>query len=470
MKCHVCFGATAFLCTLAFAWIVTFGTFNLVAEDSFGSFYDHQAAAWLKGRWDVPEAALQGEAFVVNGKVYGYFGPTPALLRIPLVALGIGFAATTRLWMLLHFASCLVAAYALLNEAARWQSPAGRMTPWPVAIFTATVGLGSTLFFLGSRAYVYHEAILCGASFALWSVYCALRFLREPATRWWIGALIGGILAVQARAPSGLFALLVLGVVAAWHFCRHVKDGGRQAFARHGLIAGLTAAGLFSFNLVSYVKFGTFEGCPLRFNVQYSTEQLAVLGHRNFHLSNLRFNTDTYLRRPIFGLRGEFPYIYREFIDRREYPESRMAYRDPVLAIPWSMPSLFVLAGLGGILTCITFRATRPPVAVLWAAGVPAAITMLTAVAVTHRYTADFTPFLIASGAFGLVGLESSGAGIRQLMRALVTLLTIAAMAVTLALTLHNQGHEVWGVPEEVRTNYAAMRRSVDVFVERFRR
>ena len=418
MRCHVWFGATALLCTLGFLWIVTFGTFKVVAEDSFGSFYDHQAASWLKGHWDVPESSLQGEAFVVNGKVYGYFGPTPALLRIPQVAFGIGFAATTRLWMLLHFVSCLAAAYALLHEAARWQSPPARVSAWAAAIFTSTVGLGSTLFFLGSRAYVYHEAILCGAGFALWSVYCALRFLRAPASRWWIGALLCGVLAVQARAPSGLFALLVLGAVAAWQGWREERAGSRRAFARHGLIASLTAAGLFSFNLVSYVKFGTFEGCPLRFNVQYSTGQLAALGHRNFHLGNLRFNTDAYLRRPIFGLRGEFPYLYREFIDRREYPESRIAYRNPVLAIPWSMPSLFALAGLGSVLTCITSRASRPPLAVLWTAGLPATIAMLTAVAVTHRYTADFTPFLIATAAFGLIALETLPGGVRRITRA----------------------------------------------------
>jgi hypothetical protein len=468
MRDHFGFGATALLCTLAFAWIVTVGTFKLVAEDSFGSFYDHQAASWLQGHWDVPEAALQGEAFVVNGKVYGYFGPTPALLRIPLVALGIGFAATTRLWMLLHFASCLAAAYALLHEAARWQSPPGRVSTWAAAIFAATVGLGSTLFFLGSRAYVYHEAILCGAGFALWAVYCALRFLHVPTSRWWIGALISGILSVHARAPSGLFALLFLGAVAAWQGWREFRARSPRAFARPGLIAGLTAAGLFSFNLVSYVKFGTFEGCPLRFNVQYSAEQLALLNNRNFHLSNLRFNTDAYLRRPIFGLRGEFPYIYREFIDRREYPESRMAYRDPVLAIPWSMPSLFVLAGLGSVLACILSRTSRLPVAILWAAGMPAVISMLTAVAVTHRYTADFTPFLIATAAFGLIAVETISGRIRSFTRAAVTVFTVVAMAVTIAITLHNQGQEVWGVPEEVRANYAAMRRAVDRTVHVF--
>jgi hypothetical protein len=459
---HLGFGITALACVIAFAWVVTFGTFSLVAEDSFGSFYDHQAAAWLKGRWDVPEPALQGEAFIVNGKVYGYFGPTPALFRTPLVALGIGFASTTRVWMLLHFVSSVVAAYALFMLALRWRNSNANPGTWAASIFTATIGIGSTLFFLSSRAYVYHEAILCGAAFALWSVYCALRFFQVPANRWWIGALVCGVLSVQARAPTGLFALLVLGIIALWHLVQHFRSGARKSAARFGAIGGMAAAGLLSFNLISYVKFGTIEGCPLRYNVQYNAEKLAALDHRNFHFSNLRFNTDTYLRRPIFGLRAEFPYIYREFINRREYPESRIAYRDPVLAIPWAMPTLFALAIAGSVLACSLNSSVRVPLGLVWTAGLIAALAMLTAVAVTHRYTADFVPFLVVAAAFGLVAVENIPAHLQFLARSALTLCTIVATATTLAITLHNQGHEVWGVPEEVRVKYEAMRRAVD--------
>ena len=76
--------------------MLTYGTGRLLVTDTFGNFYDYQADAWLHGRWDVPEPALGGEAFVVDGKIYGYFGPTPALLRLPLVALGVAFGKLTR--------------------------------------------------------------------------------------------------------------------------------------------------------------------------------------------------------------------------------------------------------------------------------------------------------------------------------------------------------------------------------------
>jgi hypothetical protein len=472
LRAHRWFSASALACLAVFGWLVTFGTFHFFEEDVFGSFYDHQAAAWLQGRWDVPEPALSGEAFIVGGKVYGYFGPTPALMRVPLVMAGFGFARVTRVFMLLDYAACLAGAYALLLLAARWRDNGAAPTSWVVVLFTTTVGLGSTLFFLGSRAYVYHEAIMCGAAFALWSTFCALRFLQQPTSRWWIGALACGVLAVQARAPIGLFALSLLGCVAvalalprSGTASRSETEPKAAPLPTRGkllLIAALSAFGVFSFNLVSYIKFGTFEGCPLRYNVQYTPEKLALLGNRNFHPGNLRFNTDAYFLRPSFSLSAHFPYIYREYLDRRKYPESRMAYRDPTLAMPWSMPGLFALAVGGSIFAAASFPALRQPLRVLWIAALPAALAMLTAVAVTQRYTADFLACLITAAAFGIVSLDLRSGRVRALTLGTITGLTILGIGITLALTLHHQREIVWGVPDNVQQEYRRWRNSVD--------
>ena len=106
----------------------------------------------------------------------------------------------------------LVAAYVLLCHLTRVTcGPPAWPSRWAVALFAFAVGMGSTLFFLGARAYIYHEAILCGAAFALWSAYFSLRWLDAPARRgWWPGALVCGVAAVHARPPAGLFALAVL--------------------------------------------------------------------------------------------------------------------------------------------------------------------------------------------------------------------------------------------------------------------
>lgn len=452
---HVVFAVMALLCVAAFGWMLTFGTGRFLVADSFGNFFDYQAQAWLHGRWSVPEPALSGEAFIVGGKVYGYFGPTPALMRLPLVAAGIGFGELTRPFMLLDYVGCLIAAYLILLDAARRRG--GPPSPWLVAAYTGSLGLGSTLFFLGSRAYVYHEAILCGAAFGLFATWCALRYLAAPASRWWIGAAVCGIFAVQARPPIGLFALTLLGVVAL----NHAIAQRRWAPLTVGVVAAL---GVLSFNAVSYIKFDTWEGCPLRLNVQYTPERLASFGGRNFHLGNLRFNADSYLLIPSASLQPHFPYVFLEYLDRKKYPESRMAYRDPTLAIPYAMPGLVFLAVVGTVVVAVGSDVLRRPLALLWIAVIPMAFAMLIAVSVTQRYTADFCPFLIAAAACGGVTLDHWRRSWRRVAATIAGVLAVTSAALQGAITLHQQRAVVWGVPAKYQQQYQRWQRQIDAF------
>jgi FtsH-binding integral membrane protein len=352
--------------------------------------------------------------------------------------------------MLLDYAVLLAGAYALLRLAHRWRGAAGPPPPAAVVLFTASVGLGSMAFFLGSRAYVYHEAILCGLACAVVATYAALRYWENPTSRWWLAALVAGVLAVHARPPIGLFALSVLGVAAL----------GRLPLAprRHLAVAVAAGLGVLSFNALSYLKFRTFEGCPLHLNVQYTPQSLAVLENKNFHLSNLRFNTDAYLLRPSFAVDGTFPYLYRTYIDRRRYPESRMAYRDQTLAMPWAMPGLVALVLLGGLVALRFVPAHRPPLVLLALAAAPAALAMLTAVAVTQRYEADFCPFLFAVAAFGAASLPAVPGALRRVLVAFLAAFSLLGVLVVFALTIHHQREIVWGVPEELRAAYRTFR------------
>jgi hypothetical protein len=314
---------------------------------------------------------------------------------------------------------------------------------------------------------VYHEAILCGAAFGLWSVFFSLRYLRKPGSWSWIGGLACGVLAVQARAPIGLFALGVLGCAALVATFRAWRGPRPIGVFRPALIAASSILGIASFNVVSYVKFGTFEGCPLRFNVQYTPEDLAQVHHRNFHVSNLRFNSDAYFFRPSFTLNGSFPFLYRGFVDRKAYPESRLVYRDPTLAMPWSMSGLFSQATAGTAIAAAVVPAFRLPLAVIWTAALPAALAMLTAISVTQRYTADFCPFLIAASVFAIAAVGNVPPVLRRILVGAGTLLGVLGVAITLALTIHHQREIVWGVPEEVRQSYRDFRARVDAFIIR---
>ena len=463
------------LCTALFAALVTGGTFRFRFSEVFGIFYDYQAASLLHARLDVPEAGISGEAFVVAGKYYGYFGVTPALLRLPFVIFDLAFGQLSRTYMLIYYVACLIAAYLLLGHAVRvLRGRDASPSPWATAILLVSTGLGSTLFFLGSRAYIYHEAILCGAAFALWSIYCSLRYLAASGERWWIGALVCGVFSMHARPTSGLFALCVLGGVALVHLLSSRKKDSDSRTSeqsspghpgRHLAIGVLSVVGMLTFSGLSYLKFGTFDGSPLRYSVQYSPERLARFEGKNFHLSNLRHNLDVYVFKPTFRLEPRFPYYYFSAKNNRAaYPEAKMDLLEAALGFPYAMPGLFVLALAGGAWAFWCAAGLRPALTVLWLGVLPMAAALFTAVVTSHRYTADFCPFFVASAAMGLAVLDSQAGWRRSIFLGAASLLTVLSVAMTLALSVLFQGQMVWGVPDDVKQNHQHLQKRVDTF------
>ena len=66
-------------------WLFTMtGGRDIFVQEVLGGAYDSQAEHFLRGDVDVDVAAIAHETMIVNGKVRMYFGPFPALLRIPL--------------------------------------------------------------------------------------------------------------------------------------------------------------------------------------------------------------------------------------------------------------------------------------------------------------------------------------------------------------------------------------------------
>lgn len=468
---HRWFWFTSIACTFSFAWMVSYGTFKLFYAETFSNFYDHQAASLLQGRLDVPDEAISGEAFIVDGKRYGYFGVTPALLRLPLVIFGVHFGELTRAFMIVYFAVTLAGCYALLRTLYQLSGRGNQPPPaWATLCCVGGAGAGSTVYYLGSRAYVYHEAILCGIMFAVLACWMAFRHFAAPGSRAWMLALVFGILSVHARPPTGFFALTFLAstavavVVGQW--TERAKLASRQLAIALG--CGL---GVFSFNVLSYLKFKTFEGCPLRYNVQYDAARLARIDGRQFHLVNLPIAIDSYLIRANFRLERSFPYFFIGSGEPgRSWPKTKIDYHDNTLAFPYAMPGLVALAALGGIAAFLRLPTLRILVVATWLAGVPMTLAMFTAIAITHRYTADFCPFLITAAAFGVIGIEHASSGWRRLLQTVVGAGTLAAVFITFAITLHYQGQDVWGVPDEVRANYASLRRGFDTVVNALRR
>lgn len=454
------------LLVTGFAYLITDETWGFIFPESFGSFYDFQALSLLHGRLDVPEAALSGESFYYAGKCYGYFGPTPALLRIPFMLLGAPIGVLSRTMMVFEYAVCLAAIYALCARICRLVRPGGGLSATATILFMLTAGGGSTLFFLSSRAYIYHEAILCGAACGLWACYYTIRYAERKDTSSWIFALILGTLAVHARPPLGLFVLCFTGAVALMNaigaFGRSAPASAPNAAAknvRRHLVVGVCAAlGILSFNGLSYLKFHTIEGCPLRYNVQYSAARLARIGGKQFHLSNVRFGLDAYVLHPSLHFTKHFPFVETAGAAPNDYPKAKMDIAEPMAGIPWAMPALTLLA-IAGVGAMPSLRADlRYLPIVVWLSAIPAAFAMFAAIAVSHRYTADFVPWLVTAGAFGIAAMERAS----PKWRILLVPACAFSLFVTAALTISFQGEGVWGVPDQVRTRYLQLKERVD--------
>jgi hypothetical protein len=460
VRAHGWFVAAAVLNAVVFVWLMSGGQFRLIYPDAFGAFYDTQAQSLLQGRLDVPEWVLASEAFVVNGKYYGYFGLTPALLRVPLMMAGdVGFGHMTRSWMLVDYLACLAGAYVLLGYVTRLVRGAGaRPSPWAVGLLMLASGAGSTLLFLASRAYIYHEAILCGVAFAIWSITCSFRYLAAPRSRWWIGALVCGTLSVQARPPTGLFSLALLGCVAAAHLFADRRNP--KLWRRPIMVGALAMAGFFTLQAVAYLKFGTTDGAPLRYHVQYTPQRLAKIEGKNFHLANLHHNVDAYLLWPAFQVGRRFPFFIFD-LKQREYPGAKMDLEERVVGILFSMCGLVILAAAGAV-GATRLRSLRRPVLLVALASVPLVVCMLTFIGTSHRYTADFCPPLIAAAVCGLVFLDQLPGSRRALLLSVATVAAVFSSALTLGLAFHFQVDLVWGVPEEVRANFLKVREHLD--------
>src|SRR5437667_3259079 len=66
-------------------WVfTTTGGRQVFVKEVLGGAYDSQAEHFLRGDVDVDVEAIGHEAMIVNDHVRMYFGPFPALLRIPL--------------------------------------------------------------------------------------------------------------------------------------------------------------------------------------------------------------------------------------------------------------------------------------------------------------------------------------------------------------------------------------------------
>jgi hypothetical protein len=247
--------------------------------------------------------------------------------------------------------------------------------------------------------------------------------------------------------------------VSVAHLITQLRSRPVTALPRHLGIGALCVVGVLTFNGLSYLKFKTFDGAPLRYSRPYGPERLAHIEGKSFHTANLPYGFYSYFMRPHFRVEPKFPWLYLGSTHPApDFPHAKLDLPDHTLAIPWSMPGLFLLSTLGCAAAFFVLPATRRAILVTWAAVVPMSVALFAAIATAQRYTGDWIPFLVCAAALGLATLETAPPRLRLALRSLLATCTLAAIFLTFALTLHYQRETVWGVPEDVRQSYQNFR------------
>jgi hypothetical protein len=444
------------LAAIVFTWMLAIGRLDLMQSHVLDDFFDAQAHSLLGGRWDVPVETLGFEAFLVDGKAYMYFGPWPALLRLPVAAVTDRFdGELTQLSMLAAFAVLMVATSRLLwrvRELARPRRAVSWSEAWAAGVFVAVVGAGSVVLFLASRPVVYHESELWGAALAIAAFEATLGFIVRPSGRSvaWAGVLAAcallsrGSVAIGPVVALGLvFAARLLLIaparfgalpsrVVAWFGLRN--EPAERSYLAPLAIAIAVPVGIYMY--VNYTKFGHPWSVPITRHATTFTDEL----RRRVHAANegsllgpkfIPTNFIAMFRPDAIAVDGLFPWV--------TYPALATAVGgvtfaaiDPSTSIPSSMPFLFALSIVGAI---VVFRPRRnadgglASLRVLALGGLAGGVGALALPYINQRYLSDFLPALVVLGAAGLYGalhgLERLGAGRQGARRAVMAIFAV---------------------------------------------
>ncbi len=416
-------GGVAVFWLVATAW----RPWRLFARAGFSAdFHDEQARAFVHGRLHVDPAVAGVEGFVVDDRTYLYYGPAPALARLPTAIID-GLFGTRLFDGRLALASMLVALVVLATWAYRLLDVAGRTVaritdrpphpagPWRTAAFVGAV-IGSPVLFLPGWISVYHETELWACTAAVVAAVCLLEILHRDgvvATRWWLGAALAAAAVVLTRASVGIGVAVATIVVAIVIRRRDLRAAGALVGAALGAIGTHVALNL--------AMFGSLLDLPAERQVLtlQDPERAAWFAGNDGSFFSLRFLPTTllqYLRPDTIRFERLVPGVRFGPLasDVGPYPVETIT---PASSLTVAAPVLLALAVVGVV--WLVRRRRWALLGVIAGLAIGAAPSFVIGF-VANRYLVDVLPFLVVAAAIGIRTLSTPPA-----MRVLVVVTVV---------------------------------------------
>jgi hypothetical protein len=261
--------------------------------------YNYLTEAFSKGRTYITQSPK--EDFIAHGATkYLYYGPLPAILRLPLYWLTGSVIPTG--FMIAFFLAGNVAIFFLITQKIKVQD-----TVLTGALFSGLYALNGISLFIAAIPSIHHEAITGAMFFLMISILIYIRIIlsnNSGSSDLILLSLSNG--AALACRASYAFAIALISAGLLVHLFRNTA---RKTFYASMSIY-ITLSGLFTIPLLLYNQFRF--GNPLDFGI---TRQISMYDHTNFigydhipyHIWSLFF------RLPIF--KKSFPYFQLPYFD-----------------------------------------------------------------------------------------------------------------------------------------------------------
>jgi hypothetical protein len=339
---------------------------------------------------DVDAEAIGHEAMIVNGKVRMYFGPFPALLRVPL---NFVYPAGHGKWSRISgFCAGVIALFAFtgLLRTALCSSPLSpRARNWLGNACVIGFALGSPLLLLLGNLSIYDEAIIWGLALSLGAIFFAFRSRQSEGT-----ALTRALMGFSLCAGGALLSRVTFGapfILIALFLALGLPSQNRLTNLA-ALFLPLGAALIF-YLWLGYARFGSLTGVNFDYYINPVHSEFA---HKFgvFSPRRIPYSFADYFSLRFPAIQSEPPFLVAA---RHSYNYPSLYSNDfseVYLPLPWCSGCL-VFGAIMGII-CLVRRGgadafERAAAMALFSQ----CLCILSFFSLAQRYAADLYPFLI---------------------------------------------------------------------------
>jgi hypothetical protein len=372
-------------------WLFTMtGGGDIFVKEVLGGAYDSQAEHFLRGDVGVDGDAIAHETMIVNGKVRMYFGPFPALLRIPLNFIyPPGHGKWSRISGFCAGVIALFAFAGLVQTALPSSELSSRARNWIGHACVIGFALGSPLLLLLGNLSIYDEAIIWGFAWSLGALYFAWRSRTAEGralTRSLLAFSFCAGAALLSRGTFGVPFILIAPLLAIRLFQRQPMRNIPALFLPLG-------AALVFYLFLSYARFGDFSGMNMRYNINPVQRDFAVK-HGLFRVERVPYSFADYfiLRSP--KLQHQPPFLKANRQDYQHDTLYVMPFTETYSSLLWSSSWLLLGAVIGVAMLLRPGGADGVDRAIA-AIFLLQVIGILSFMGLCQRYIADLFPFLV---------------------------------------------------------------------------